>query len=361
VNALAPLNSSHVRSDKTSGNCQLGESESYTVLGDEQVASDPKFTTWLTPVLHTYAGAGPVSETFSFSDSGKSGSGTGHTEGTETISFEGAPAIPGVGPPSKAESKEPPSKGGGGGPATKKIAERRRAELKQQARQDLRPAITEAWGAHGLSGVLGVAGSLGLGAVADDIGGAAAIYEGNDATIRIVNDYRIYKDPASGNFKALAEPAAGSPAVLPSCGTFHGAEAVFCEKLSLDASQLLAQAAAVVAIGAAEVKTIDRDTAAIRAHDYAAAKAQANHFESLRSAMKAALKAQGRAGAAFAADLGTAGVPAVISKARAAAAIKWLKARLAKRGVPTAALRTLAGPALKPVSTTVTRVLSASG
>ncbi len=341
VDALAPLNG-HLSSSSSNVSCQPG---GYTMTGGETAGNDA-YVRWLVPKIETYAGAGPVSETFSFTASGKSGSGTGQSEGTETLSFFGAPEIPGTSPPSKGEPSPSKTEPPASTKAQREAAERRRRELKEQARADLAPALRDAWSAHGLSAVIGLAGSLALGAVADDIGGAAALYQGNDATIRAINDYRIVNDPPAPEYRLLAAPVAAKTPSLRSCRGFKGARGGYCKALRTAESKLLTVTGMAGSDDAAMETTIDRDSAAIAAGDYAAAESQATHFESLRTAMLAALSKQGRAGAAVAALLKRARVPGKIGRAKAIEAIGWLERRLERSGIDAAAIGPLAGGAL---------------
>ena len=107
----------------------------------------------------------------------------------------------------------PVSNAGGGkapsaGTPLRKVSEARRKELKEQAREDLGSALEEAWKAHGLSVAVGLNYGLALSTVLDELGQTTLINESNTATTRVINDYRIIKDPPDRQFRRLAAPRA---------------------------------------------------------------------------------------------------------------------------------------------------------
>ncbi len=230
----------------------------------------------------------------------------------------------------------------------KQVSEKRRRQMKDQARSDLRPAIESAWQAHGLSGVVEAGVAAGLLTVAQELGQTATLLEGNDAAVRVLDDYRIVEDPPAGSFRSLAEP--GSPKVpnLPQCGGLAPDAEEFCQQLRPAATAWLGQSAEVAAIGRALSTTINRDTAAIDARAYGAAAAQAAHFAALRARFERALGKQGKDGAAVAELLRGAGTIGSLTRAQSASAIAWLRRTLSKGGVSGARLKKLAGAALRP-------------
>jgi hypothetical protein len=99
-------------------------------------------------------------------------------------------------PASANNVKTRPAPGGGGpnrknAPPQRRTSEAGRKQLKEQARADLAPALEEAWKAHGLSVALGLSSGLAFSTVLDELGQDAALLESNDATARVINDYRI--------------------------------------------------------------------------------------------------------------------------------------------------------------------------
>ncbi len=132
--------------------------------------------------------------------------------------------------------KTKPAPGGGGpgpksSPPQRKASEARRKELKEQAREDLGPALEEAWKAHGLSVALGLNSGLALSTVLDELGQDGALLESNDATARVINDYRIIKDPPDRRFHRLAKPRASKRPALRSCAAIPSAEQSSCTSL----------------------------------------------------------------------------------------------------------------------------------
>jgi hypothetical protein len=89
-------------------------------------------------------------------------------------------------------------------------------------------------------------------------------------------------------------------------------------------------------VGGALYTTVSRQTAAIDAGDYAAARTQAAHFAALRAQFETAVTEGGKAGSAVAALLRQKHVKGVASKRDDATAIAAVKAKLAKDGASVA-------------------------
>jgi hypothetical protein len=232
-------------------------------------------------------------------------------------------------------------------PAQKPASEKRRAEIKEQAKADLRPALESSWEAHGLNGALGLAHGLAFSAAADSIGGAATLFGGNDDVLRTINDYRIAKDPPASEYEALAEPSVVKPPALPSCHRYRGKRvAAYCKALRVAATSMLSASGEVAAGDEAMYTTISRDTAAIDAGAYAAAQSQASHFAALRTQFEAALAAQGRAGTSVAGLLRKAHVDGSLTRAQSAKAVKWLEGQLSSHGIAPSDVDALAPGAL---------------
>ncbi len=252
------------------------------------------------------------------------------------------------------KSKAPPSTP----PATKRTSEKRRRELKQQARADLGPALQDDLAAHGLSAGIGLASGLLLSEVANELGQKAALFDGNDANLRVINDYRIINDPPAPNYRALARPGPITTPVLPSCARFHeAAAATYCATLRAAETALLVQSAQAAAIDKALYTTISRDSAAIKAHSYAVAEQQATHFKALHASFAAVLGARAHAGVQVAALLRQAGATGTATSAQSAKAIKAVERQLSRAGIATAAIKRLAGSALTPRKTNFLDVL----
>jgi hypothetical protein len=276
-------------------------------------------------------------------------SGKGHWYDSVTITLTVTATSPGTN-----NAINPPM--GGGTPITpppmsspqaqKPASEKRRAELKEQAKADLRPALESSWQAHGLLGALALAHGYAFSQAVDSIGGAATLLGGNDDVLRTINDYRIAKDPPASEYETLAEPSIAKPPALPSCRRYRGRSAAYCKALRIEETSFLSHGSAVVASDEAMYTTISRDTAAIAAGAYGAAEDQASHFETLRSQFEAALVAQGRAGASVAGLLRKAHVDGSLTKAQSGKAIKWLDGVLTTHGVTPSEIDSLAPSAL---------------
>jgi len=241
----------------------------------------------------------------------------------------------------------------GGGPSPKstspqrKVSEARRKQLKEQAREDLGPALEEDWKAHGLAAAIGLNYGLALSTVMDELGQTSALILSNDATARVINDYRIINDPPDRRFHQLAKPRAPKRPTLPSCAAIAAAEHTQCASLRAAELAMLANSARASSTTEALLVTMNRDSTAIRAHDYAAAQRQYVHFESLHGELHRALSAKGSSGARVAAILSSMNVSGALSSAQSAMAIGAIEAKLNQARVPTARLGALAKGALE--------------
>jgi hypothetical protein len=255
-------------------------------------------------------------------------------------------------PASGNNVKPKPAPGGGGsGPKStspqRKTSEARRKQLKEQAREDLGPALEEAWKAHGLAAAIGLNYGLALSTVLDELGQNSALLQSNDATARVINDYRIINDPPDRQFHQLAKPRAAKRPALHSCAAVPSAERTLCTSLRAAELAMLTDSARANAITDALLVTMNRDSTAIRARDYSAAQRQYVHFRSLHSELQKALKSKGSDGARVATVLRSMNVSGVLSSAQSAAAISAVEAKLGRARVPTAKLSPLAKTALE--------------
>ncbi len=245
----------------------------------------------------------------------------------------------------------PAPNGGGprpkGTPPQRKISEARRKQLKEQAREDLGPALEEAWNAHGLSVALGLNSGLAFSTVLDELGQDGALLESNDATARVINDYRIINDPPDRRFRRLARPHAPKRPSLRSCAAIPSAERTQCTSLREAELAMLTDSAKASAVTEALLVTMNRDSTAIRAHDYSAAQRQYVHFRSLHSQLRTVLRSKGSNGARVATILRSVGVSGVLSSAQSAAAISTVEAKLSRARVPATRLGSLAKVALE--------------
>jgi hypothetical protein len=255
-------------------------------------------------------------------------------------------------PASGNNVKTNPARGGGGPspkgtPPQRKLSEARRKQLKEQAREDLGPALEEAWKAHGLSVALGLNSGLAFSTVLDELGQDSALLESNDATARVINDYRIIKDPPDRRFRRLAKPRASRRPALHACAAIPSAERALCTSLREAELAMLTDSARASALTEALLVTINRDSTAIRAHDYAAAQRQFVHFRSLHSQLRKVLASKGSNGARVAVVLRSMGVGGVLSSAQSAAAISAVKTKLSRARVSATKLGSLAKGALE--------------
>lgn len=254
-------------------------------------------------------------------------------------------------PASGNNVKTNPAPGGGGhspksAPPERKTSEARRKQLKEQARQDLGPALEEAWKAHGLSVAIGLNYGVALSTVLDELGQQGALLESNDATARVINDYRIINDPPDRQFRRLAKPRASKRPALRSCATVPSTERTLCASLREAELAMLVNSAKASALTEALLVTVNRDSTAIRAHDYSAAQRQYVHFRSLHSQLRKVLRSRGASGARVAAVFRSVNVSGVLSGAQSAAAISAVEANLSGARVSAARLGSLAKDAL---------------
>jgi hypothetical protein len=255
-------------------------------------------------------------------------------------------------PASGNNFKTNPAPGGGGpspksSPPQRKRSEALRKALKEQAQEDLGPALEAAWKAHGLGTAIGLNYGLALSTVMDELGQNIALIESDDATARVINDYRIIKDPPDRRFHRLAKPHAPKRPALPSCAAISSAERPLCTSLRAAALAMLTDSAKASAITEALLVTMNRDSTAIRARDYSAAQRQYVHFRSLHSQLRRVLASKGSNGARLATILRSMNVSGVLSSARSAAAISAVEASLRRARVPAAKLGSLAKGALE--------------
>jgi len=248
--------------------------------------------------------------------------------------------------------KTNPAGGGKGqGPKTspprRKRSEALRRALKEQAQEDLGPALEEAWKTRGLWLSFGLTSGLAFSNVLDELGQPTALIENKEATTRVINDYRIINDPPDPRFHRLARPPVPKKAKLRSCASVPSAQQTFCTGLRAAGMAMLADSAKATAITDALLVTMNRDSAAIRARDYAAANRQYLHFQRLHAQLRAALRSKGANGSRVAGLLKGINVSGVISSAQSAAGISAVEASLRRARIPAGKLRSLAKSALQ--------------
>ncbi len=241
----------------------------------------------------------------------------------------------------------------GGGPSPKtsppqqKMSEARRKKLKEQAHEDLGPALERAWELHGLALAPALTSGLTFSEVLVELGHNGLLKDGDEATARVIDDYRIIQDPPDRHFHQLARPRAPRAPTLPSCAAVPSAEQSVCTSLRQAELAMLASSARATAITDALLVTMNRDSTAIGAHAYAAAQRQYVHFESLHSQLHSVLKARGSNGAKVAVILRGIGASGVLTSAQSSTAIAAVEAKLSRARVPAGKLGKLAKGALE--------------
>lgn len=247
----------------------------------------------------------------------------------------------------------------GGGPSPKtsppqqKVSEARRKKLKEQAHEDLGPALERAWELHGLALAPALTSGLTFSEVLLELGHNGLLKDGDEATVRVLDDYRMIEDPPDRRFHQLARPRAPKPPTLPSCAAVPSTEQSVCTSLRQAELAMLASSGRATAITDALLVTMNRDSTAIRARAYAAAQRQYVHFESLHSQLHSVLTARGSSGAKVAAILRGMGASGVLTGAQSAAAIASVEAKLSRARVPAGKLGKLAKSALEAHETNV--------
>ncbi len=220
--------------------------------------------------------------------------------------------------------------------------------IKEQARRDLPEAIREAWAAHGVMALSALPTSPLL-SIADELGQVAGPIASNDATTRVIDDFRIYDDPPRADFETLATPAATGTPALPACRA--GSQLAYCLSLRSAYLGLLAADSQAAADDTALERTISRASAAARAHNARALVLQEGRAATLESTYTTALAGKHRAAGAVRALLREARSHWQLSRLQSSAAIRWLEGRLRRAGIKIAAVRRVAGRALTASAT----------
>ncbi len=252
---------------------------------------------------------------------------------------EKPPSTPSPPPPSTPPATPPQ-------PPTRQQAEAERQRMKEEGKADLGKAIQAAAAHLGVQTLVDLAADKLLSDVADEVGGPSARFQGTSEVTRLVNDYRILKDPPDADFAEFAQPSpVRADVAAATCPRGHGRKAVYCKKLASAEKTLSAACSQTAATTAALETTISRDTAALQASQLAAAGEQAAHFQALEAQLQAALAAEGRAGAAVVALLRQAGVPGRLDKQQTKRVLAAVEQRAAEEGVSKSSLASAVGTA----------------
>lgn len=274
------------------------------------------------------------------------------THVTESMTVTVSATSPAAGNTIKTKAAPPPGRRPSATPPGRELSFARRERLKIEALEDGVPALERAWIMRGITLPGGLTSGLTLSNVYTELGQDGLFGElakeglftdGDEAIIRVINDYRISRDPPDRRFRLLAAPHARTPRALPSCGSAPGP----CGRLREALSAMLGDDAVAGGITDALLVTINRDSGAIAAHDYAAAQRQYLHFQSLHAQLRRVLARRGSDGARVAAILRVPGASGVLSSAGSARAIAALEAQLVRAGIPRSRLRRIAGAALR--------------
>jgi hypothetical protein len=333
-----------IASSEEGGQCSAGDINQLLLVVENEIAIKEssaaleKFRNALNPNGEVAASGNPVlngEDHVAISD----GDSTYDATVSSTLSIAiGASSTPGA-PTGTLPGSPPP-------PVDKNAAEKARKKMKEAARSDFKPAFEALSAGAGLGTLLELAAGRGLSKIVDEVAGPSARFSGTDATTRVLNDYRIVEDPPAADYTELARAKRGGGA-KPSGKGLAGA-----------AGALARSGAATSAVTAAMVTTIDRDSGAIKAGDYAAAAKQAKQFTKLEGELADALKAQGEAGAALAKLLKGAGLKSTLTRSEDAKLIASLEKSLTKKGLSVKALKPLAGGLLKPAPLDVLTALA---
>jgi hypothetical protein len=227
---------------------------------------------------------------------------------------------------------------------------RRIRERKDQSRRDLPEAIREAWAAHGLAALTALP-TAPLLSIADELGQAAGPIAANDATTRVLDDFRIYDDPPSPNVGVLANPSPVPAPLLPACKQTVPSEATYCSNLSAAYVALLTADGNAAADASALEQTVARSSAAARSRNTRALALQEGHAVSMARALAGAQSAKRVAASRVRSLLILAQPRWTLSLSESRSAIRWETALLARHGLRGRTLSRLAGAAITPRAT----------
>jgi hypothetical protein len=244
----------------------------------------------------------------------------------------------GSGQPATGQSASPAPNPTASGPTAKEQAEAARKKIKEAGGKDFVPAFDKLTAGAGLETLIDFVANRGLSKIVTEVAGPSARFVGEGAMTRVLNDYRIVEDPPARDYTALADAARPRTSRKGSSGP-----------AGVAAAALAAAGARTGSVTAAMVKTIDRDSGAIKAGDYKAAEEQVSNFTVLQRELRGALSKQDEAAKALTKILAKAGLKSTLNKSQDAKLLGSLEQSLAKKGLSTKELRSLVGPgALKP-------------
>jgi hypothetical protein len=194
-------------------------------------------------------------------------------------------------------------------------------------------------GATGVGPVLVVAGAL--------VASAAAPFC-VAATKRVLDDYRITKDPPDRRINRLAEPRRVHGAAFPSCKKVKPSVRPDCKTLTADAQRLVGAAQRLTADDAAALTTMDRYSTANAQSNWEASEKQGKHLVALTAEVKTAVRTLTASGKRFASDLEHRHLDWRFSKSADGRAISAVLSLLNKANLTRAELKPYAGASLTP-------------
>ena len=168
------------------------------------------------------------------------------------------------------------------------------------------------------------------------------------ATKRVVDDYRINKDPPDRHITLLAQPREMPAVNFPGCGKYKASVRPDCKALTADAQRLVRVAQHLAAVDDAAAVTVNRYSTANSESNWAASAKQGKHLEALTVEAKKRLGALTSAGKRFATDLENRHLGWRFSKSADGRAIEAVLSLLAKKQLTRADLKPYAGTTLTP-------------
>jgi hypothetical protein len=161
---------------------------------------------------------------------------------------------------------------------------------------------------------------------------------------------RTYDDPPVGHFDRIARVRRSSPPKLdlPRCDSGTAQARATCTRLTRTARDYVAAVQRVTDVASTLAITVGRESAARKAGHATSAKRQAHRALALVPTLRAAARAQSRAGAAFATALRAAGASGQMTAEQDAAGNEAALRRLVRAGVARNEIVAVAGAALTP-------------
>lgn len=162
-------------------------------------------------------------------------------------------------------------------------------------------------------------------------------------------DARIVLDPPDRHYWRLAQPAKlPHAATAGKCASQPRSFRAFCAHFDTLLSRYLASVGRAESVASALKTTTNRAAAAAKARNRTALKRQDRHGNQLAAELKAAVRAESRAGAALAKLISSEHVAGHLTQAEDATALGFIRTKLLHKGLTDAQLQSLAGPSFNP-------------